>query len=74
MELKTINKKVLSYSDIPDDIKKPYWLMKMGEAFSFVECHIDDDPEELDDELTIWLRENFPELEKEESFFIHIAD
>lgn len=67
-ELKTITKKVVSYCEIPEEIEKPIWIEEASND-AYVECHIEDDE---DNELNIWLRETYPELVDEESFFIHI--
>lgn len=68
MALKTITKKVLSYSEIPENIEKPFWI-EHSSAKSFVECHLDDTS---DSDLSKWIIENYPELKDEESFFIEI--
>ena len=68
MALKQITKFVVSYCEIPESIEKPNWLMEHM-CGAFVECHIDD---EDNDELTVWLLSNYPELEHEDSFFIEL--
>jgi len=68
MGLKTITKKVVSFSEIPSEITRHHWINQI-EDIERVEVHIDD---EEPDELTSWLIENYPELQEEESFFIHM--
>lgn len=69
MALKTITKKVVSYSEIPEGlIPEDHWINEQ-EWNTYVECHIDDDE---DDELSIWIKKTYPELVDEESFFIHL--
>lgn len=69
MALKTITKKVLSYSEIPTNIEKPNFIEE-AENGSFIECHLDDST--LNNELDDWILKNYPELKDEESFFIEI--
>ena len=72
--LKTITKKVVSYCEIPEGIiPKGHWLNQHG-CDAYIECHLEDDIEDVieGDELDDWLRETYPELIDEESFFIHI--
>jgi hypothetical protein len=66
--LKTITKKVLSYSEIPEELTKDSWLSKKSMG-SLVECHLDDDN---NNELDNWILKNYPELKDEESFFIEM--
>lgn len=69
MALKTIEKKVVSYCEIPEGlIPEKHWINQY-ELGTHVECHIDDAP---DDELSAWLREIYPELIDEESFYIYM--
>lgn len=69
MALETITKKVVSYCEIPEGIiPEGHWINEHG-CDAYVECHIDDDE---DDELSVWLKETYPELIDEESFFIHL--
>jgi len=68
MGLKTITKKVVSYSEIPKELTINHWITQV-EDIERIEVHIDD---EEPDELTSWLIEKYPELKDEESFFIHM--
>lgn len=68
-ELKRVNKYVVSYCDIPQDITKGHWINE-NYCNSYVEVHLDDEP--TDDLLDNWLMEHYPELKDEESFFIHL--
>jgi len=68
MSLKTITKKVVSFSEIPKELTTNHWINQI-EDIERVEVHIDD---EEPDALTSWLIENYPELKDEESFFIHM--
>ncbi len=71
MKLEEITKKVLKFTDIPEDMEIPEFLSDAG-ADCFVECHLDlEDPDGLT-ELDKWILDHFPELEEEDSFFIHI--
>jgi hypothetical protein len=66
MALKRLNKKVLSYSEIPKKLTEESWLNDYPNG-CLVECHIDDDePESLD----LWIIDNYPELKDAESFLI----
>ncbi len=69
MALTTINKKVLSYCEIPENITENHWISEYKND-SYVECHIEDEEDE-EDNLSKWIIENYPEL-KEESFLIHM--
>ena len=70
MVLREITKKVVSYCEIPEGlIDEGHWINHHGQD-AYVEVHID--TEESRDELDKWLIENYPELEQEESFFIHL--
>ncbi len=68
MSLERINKLVVSYCEIPEDIKKPDWIEEASND-AYVECHLDGDNESPLDE---WLVATYPELKEEDSFFIHI--
>lgn len=72
-ELKTITKKVVSYCEIPEGlISDGHWLNQHG-CDAYVECHLEDEIDVTDDDnLDKWLRETYPELVDEESFFIHL--
>lgn len=66
--LETITKKVISYSEIPEELTENSWLSEKSNGF--YECHLDNvEPFKLLDE---WFLENYPELFEEESFFIKI--
>lgn len=74
MSLETITKKVVSYCEIPEEIiPEGHWLNQHG-CDAYIECHLEED--ELDvtkrDKLDAWLRETYPELIDEKSFFIHL--
>ena len=72
--LKTITKKVVSYCEIPEGIiSEGHWLNQHG-CDAYIEYHLEDDIEDIieGDELDDWLRETYPELIDEESFFIHL--
>ena len=72
MALKTITKKVVSFSEIPEELTEKHWVNEHA-CGAFVECHIDEDEsEEQRDGLTIWLIANYPELVEETSFFIEL--
>lgn len=64
--MKEIKGKVVSYSDIPEELI-PTWLDEYPSGV-YIEVHIDD--EQLD-ELTEWLVQNYPGIE-EETFYIEI--
>jgi hypothetical protein len=68
MELSKIEKTVLKYSAIPDEVKKHHWISE-HKKHAYVEVHIDNDGT---DPLTDWILENYPELKRKISFFIHI--
>lgn len=69
MALKTITKKVLNYSEIPNNIDVPEFIVNADDGL-LIECHLDDST--LNDELDDWILKNYPELKDEESFFIEI--
>lgn len=69
MALKTITKKVLSYSEIPNNIDVPEFIVNADDGL-LIECHLDDST--LNNELDDWILKNYPELKDEESFFIEI--
>lgn len=67
--LETITKKVVKYSNIPEELTEPSWLSEKPTG-TLVECHLDNiEPFEP---LDLWFLENYPELFEEESFFIKI--
>jgi hypothetical protein len=68
MALKEITKKVISYCEIPEELTEGHWISEHHND-AFVEVHLDDEEE---DGLSLWIKENYPELVNEESFFIHI--
>lgn len=67
-ELRKVNKYVVSYCEIPEDLLEDYSWITESQLDSYVEAHIDDE----EDLLTQWLLERYPELKDEESFFIHM--
>lgn len=67
--LETITKKVISYCEIPEELTEDSWLSEKS-MDSYVECHLDNS--EPLDQLDQWFMNNYPELFKEESFFIKI--
>jgi len=69
MSLKTITKKVVSYTEIPKEFTNNHWINERSDV-EYVEVHIEDEGET--DSLTDWLTENYPELKDEDSFFIHM--
>lgn len=70
MILKTVRKKVVDYSTIPQDIV-PEWL-RMNQQEAYVEVHFDD--ESFSDPLDFWLVANYPELKDlDDSFFINMG-
>lgn len=70
MALKEITKKVVSHSEIPKGtINDNHWLYYNDQG-TYVEVHLGIESE--DDKLDKWLLEKYPELEHEESFFIHL--
>ena len=65
--LTQINKKVLSYCEIPEELTSDHaWLNEVSYD-TYVE-YVLDEGEELDD----WIIKTYPELLKEESFLIHM--
>lgn len=71
MALETITRKVLSYCEIPEEITEDHYVSQ-AEPDTYMEFHFDDNLEIEDDELTAWIRLNYPELVDEEAFLIHI--
>ena len=69
MILEQITKFVIPFSKIPKELIGSSWLLKYPKH-AFVEAHLDE--EEDHDALSEWIVEKYPELEKEDSFFIHI--
>lgn len=67
-ELKTITKKVVSYCEIPEELTEGHWISEYMNG-CFVEVHLDDDE---DDKLSMWLKEKYPELIDEDSFYIEM--
>lgn len=67
-ELKTITKKVVSYCEIPEELTEGHWISEYMNG-CFVEVHLDDDE---DDKLSMWLKEKYPELVDEDSFYIEM--
>lgn len=67
-ELKTITKKVVSYCEIPEELTEEHWISEYMNG-CFVEVHLDDDE---DDKLSMWLKEKYPELIDEDSFYIEM--
>ena len=69
-ELKKLSEKyVVSYCEIPEELTEEHWTSEYMSG-CFVEVHIDE--EDNDDEITTWIKEKYPFLVKEESFFIEI--
>jgi len=68
MALREITKKVLSLSEIPEDIREGHWI-DGEEQTLYVEVHVEDGEDDLVD---IWIKRFYPELVDEDSFFIHI--
>ena len=69
MALERVNKLVVSYCEIPEKLTEGHWISE-NSCDSYVEVHIEEEGNR--DELDKWLIENYPELEQEESFFIHL--
>lgn len=67
-ELKTITKKVVSYCEIPEELTEGHWISEYMNG-CFVEVHLDDDE---DNKLSMWLKEKYPELVDEDSFYIEM--
>ena len=70
MPLKTITKKVISYCEIPEGIITENHWINHNSCDAYVEVHMDDTADA--DPLDTWIRETYPELIDEESFFIHV--
>jgi len=69
-KIREIVKKVITYSDFPrEEVKKQNLWIDEYPVGCFVECHLDDDE---DDEISLWILENYPELQYEDSFLIEI--
>jgi len=66
--LKEITKKVISYCEIPEKLTEKHWISE-HHCDAYVEVHLDNSQ---DDNLSLWLKETYPELVDEDSFFIHI--
>ena len=66
--MKTITKSVIKLSDIPKHLQQNE-ILNGYKINSYVEFHIDDSEE---DELTLWLLNQFPTLKRKISFLIHI--
>ena len=65
--LETINKKVLSYCEIPQELTERHWITENSCG-----CYVDFQLEEEGvDELDDWIRENYPEL-IDEKFMISL--
>ena len=69
MALERINKLVVSYCEIPQELTEGHWINE-NSCDSYVEVHLEDEGNR--DDLDNWLIENYPELLEEESFFIHL--
>lgn len=61
--------KVLSFSEIPQELTENHWISE-EEPNSYVEVHYD--AEDEDGELDNWIVGKYPELKDEESFLIHM--
>lgn len=66
--MKTITKSVIKLSDIPKHLQQNE-ILNGYKINSYAEFHIDDSEE---DELTLWLLNQFPTLKRKISFLIHI--
>ena len=72
MALERINKLVVSYCEIPEGLTEDHWISEYMNG-CFVEVHVDNGEEDEDlDPLGQWIRETYPELEKENSFLIEM--
>ena len=68
LQLKQITGKVVSYCEIPEEITEGHWISEYMNG-CFVQVHLEEDE---DDALSNWLKETYPELIEEESFYIEI--
>ena len=68
LQLKQITGKVVSYCEIPEEITEGHWMSGNMNG-CFVQVHLEEDE---DDALSNWLKETYPELIEEESFYIEI--
>ena len=65
---KQIIVKVLNYSEIPKEFTEGHWISDYKSGI-LVQVHLDDDE---DDKLSMWLKEKYPELVDEDSFYIEM--
>ena len=68
MVTKQITVKVLNYSDITKELTEGHWISDYKSGI-LVQVHLDDDE---DDKLSMWLKEKYPELIDEDSFYIEM--
>ena len=66
--MKTITKSVIKLSEIPENLQKDQVFIG-HKIHTYAEFHIDDLEQ---DELTLWLINEYPELKRKVSFLIHI--
>jgi hypothetical protein len=67
MGLEVINKKIVSYCEIPQELTKKHWLTE-NSCDTFIEFQLE---VEGVDEVSDWIRKEYPELIGEE-FMIHL--
>lgn len=67
MSLEVINKKVVSYCEIPQELTDNHYISENG-CDCYIEYSLEDEGK---DSISDWIREKYPELINEE-FLIHI--
>lgn len=67
MGLEILNKKVVSYCEIPQELTDKHYISENG-CDCYIEYSLEDEGE---DSISDWIREKYPELINED-FLIHI--
>ena len=67
MAIRTIKKKVISFTEIPEELRENHWISEY-KPDCFVEVHVEGETEPLDE----WILGKYPELLQEDSFLIHM--
>jgi len=66
--MKKITKSVIKLSEIPEHLQQDE-ILQGHKVHTYAEFHIDDSEQ---DELTLWLLNQFPTIKRKTSFLIHI--